>query len=143
MFWHCTRRQSQTQHLTQRDILVVSLSHDQWCTKAPASGPTNWARITAKRGRVSLASLSASAEREGYVAKTPASGRPSITAAMSLRLAYREDRLQHVADTWQTIAALPHAVIIHTTKSAAFLVVVGEVRHADVASHSGVGSTYR
>ena len=43
---------------------------------------------------------------------------------MSLCLAYREDRLQHVADTWQTIAALPHAVIIHTTKSAVFLVLL-------------------
>ena len=43
---------------------------------------------------------------------------------MSLCLAYREDRLQHVAETWQTIAALPHAVIIHTTKSAAFLTLL-------------------
>ena len=59
---------------------------------------------------------------EWYVAKPLVSGRSSITAAMSLCLAYREDRLQHAADTWQTIAALPHALIIHTTKSAAFLV---------------------
>jgi hypothetical protein len=43
---------------------------------------------------------------------------------MSLCLAYREDRLQHVADAWHTIAALPQALIIHTTKSAAFLVLL-------------------
>jgi hypothetical protein len=61
---------------------------------------------------------------EGFVAKSPVSGRPSITASMSLCLAYREDRLQHVADTWQTIAAFPHALIIHTAKSAAFPVML-------------------
>ena len=111
--------------LRQRNIPVVSLSHDQWYTKAPASGPTNWTRITAKRGRAALPRACRRVLRsEGYVAKTPLSGRPSITAAMSLCLAYREDRLQHVADTWQTIAALPHTVIIHTTKSAAFLVLL-------------------
>ena len=113
--------------LTQRGIPAMSLSRDQRCTKAPASGPTNWARITAKRGRASLPKACRRVLRgEGYVAKTLASGRPSITAAMSLCLAYREDRLQHVADTWQTIAsaALPHAVIIRTTKSAAFLVLL-------------------
>ena len=59
----------------------------------------------------------------GYVAKSPATGRPSITAAISLSMAYREDRLEHVADTWQTIAALPHALIIDTKKCAAYLVL--------------------
>ena len=61
---------------------------------------------------------------EGYVSKTPASGRPSLTAAIALCQAYLEDRLQDVADTWQTIAALPHAVVIHTPTSQAFLVLM-------------------
>ena len=55
-------------HLTQRDILVASLSHDRWYTKAQASGATNWARITAKRGRASLPkSCRRVLTAEGYV----------------------------------------------------------------------------
>ena len=60
----------------------------------------------------------------GYVSKTPASGRPALTAAMSLCMAYREDRLPRVAETWQTLAALPHAVIIHTATGRAMLVLL-------------------
>ena len=111
--------------LAQRDIPVVSVSRDQWYTGAANSGLRNFARIAAKRKRASLPKVCRRVlKTEGYVAKTPASGRPSITAAMSLSVAYREGWLQHVADTWQTIAALPHTLIIDTTKSAAFLVLL-------------------
>ena len=117
--------------------------------------PTDWARITAKHGRASLPKSCRRVLR---------AGRQSITAAMSLCLAHREDRLQHAADTGQTIAALPHALIIHTTKSAAFLVLlsanyamrtwqatVASVPHAGECDEGGgqsgeggdVDSTYR
>ena len=131
--------------LTQRGILVRSLSRNQWYTKAPASGPTNWVRITAKRGRAALPKACRRVLRgEGYVAKTLASGRPSITAAMSFCLAYRDDRLQHVCGhlaDHRGIATRSHHP--HHEECRLSGVVVGEVRHADVASHSGVGFTYR
>ena len=111
--------------LTQRDLPVVTVSQDQWYSGAPASGPKNWSRITAKKGRAPLPkSFWRLLKQEGYVAKTPASGRPSLTAAMSLCMAYREDRLPHVAETWQTLAALPHAVIIHAATGRVVLVLL-------------------
>ena len=39
-------------------------------------------------------------------------------------MAYREDRLPRVAETWQTLAALPHAVIIHTVTGRVMLVLL-------------------
>ena len=39
-------------------------------------------------------------------------------------MAHREDRLRGVAETWQTLAALPHAVIIHTLTGRVMLVLL-------------------
>ena len=87
--------------LAQRDIPVVSLSQNEWYTKAPKSSLPNWSRITAKTLRANLPKPYRNLLRHGkYVAKTPASGRPSITAAMSLCIAYREDRLKNVGQIW-------------------------------------------
>lgn len=47
--------------------------------------------------------------------------------------------LPRVAETWQTLAALPHAVIIlHCDKKCFAGVVVGEVRHAHMARRKGM-----
>ena len=57
------------------------------------------------------------------MSKSLASGRPSLTAAMSLCMAYREERLPQVAQTWQTVAALPHAILINTAADRHVLVL--------------------
>ena len=131
--------------LTQRDIPVVSLSPDQRCTKAPASGPHELdAHHREARAGFIAQSVSASVERGGTCSQDsclgPAIHYGSDVIVPGISGGPVATRGGHLADH-RGIATRSHHP--HHEECRLSGVVVGEVRHADVASHSGVGSTYR
>ena len=131
--------------LTQRDLPVVTVSQDQWYTGAPASGPKNWSRITAKKGRAVLPKACRRLLKgEGVCIQDNRLRSASLDSSnVALHGISRGPIASRGVDLADPGCAAACSHYPHCDRQGCAGVVVSEVRHADMASDSGDEATHR
>jgi hypothetical protein len=131
--------------LSQRGIPHIELPDSLvYCNSLPDKPPTPWQNVF---GKPALASLPTGAvqtlqrlQGSGFVAPTPASGRPSVTAAQASRHLHNKDSLSQAGRAWRAVVLGPHKLVRNNNQ--VFLVVAGGRYAARVWPASACGESY-